>query len=57
MKHFSSLRRMVLLLALFPGASIGAEAPPNPGTAFITGSDRGIGFALVRTSRDRRTAG
>ncbi len=50
MKHWSSL----LLLALLPAASLAAESPPNPGTALITGSDRGIGFALVQEFERRR---
>jgi len=37
-----------LLLTLLPLAAPGAEPATNPGTAFITGSDRGIGFALVQ---------
>jgi len=53
MKHFSSQRLMMLLLSLFPVASLAAESPPNPGTAFITGSDRGIGFALVQEFESR----
>jgi NAD(P)-dependent dehydrogenase (short-subunit alcohol dehydrogenase family) len=44
MKHWLSL----LLAALLPAASLAADPAPNPGTAFITGSDRGIGFALVQ---------
>ncbi|MEY2854152.1 MAG: hypothetical protein RL030_1284 [Pseudomonadota bacterium] len=42
-----------LLLALVSVASLAAESPPNPGTAFITGSDRGIGFALVQEFESR----
>jgi len=42
-----------LLLALLPAALLAAEPPPNPGTAFITGSDRGIGFALVQEFESR----
>jgi NAD(P)-dependent dehydrogenase (short-subunit alcohol dehydrogenase family) len=49
MKHWSSL----LLIALLPAASLAAESPPNSGTAFITGSDRGIGFALVQEFESR----
>ncbi len=30
------------------GMTAATEAPPNPGTALITGSDRGIGLALTR---------
>jgi len=40
--------RASLLMILLPAAGFGAEPPPNPGTALITGSDRGIGFAMVR---------
>jgi NAD(P)-dependent dehydrogenase (short-subunit alcohol dehydrogenase family) len=43
----------LLLMALSPAALLAAEAPPNPGTAFITGSDRGIGFALVQEFESR----
>src|SRR3954466_4759705 len=43
----------LLLLALSPAALLAAESPPNPGTAFITGSDRGIGFALVQEFESR----
>jgi len=45
MKHWPSL-----LLALFPMMGFGADPAANPGTAFITGSDRGIGFALVNNA-------
>src|SRR3954470_15753887 len=44
MKFWPSL----LLMALLPTALPAAESPLNPGTALITGSDRGIGFALVQ---------
>jgi NAD(P)-dependent dehydrogenase (short-subunit alcohol dehydrogenase family) len=44
---------LLLLMALFPAVLVAAEAPPNPGTALITGSDRGIGFALVREFESR----
>ena len=43
----------LLLMALLPAASLAAESPPNPGTALITGSDRGIGFALVQEFESR----
>ncbi|MEJ0086704.1 MAG: SDR family oxidoreductase [Pseudomonadota bacterium] len=43
----------LLLIALSPAALLAAESPPNPGTAFITGSDRGIGFALVQEFESR----
>ena len=43
----------LLLMALSPAALLAAESPPNPGTAFVTGSDRGIGFALVREFESR----
>jgi NAD(P)-dependent dehydrogenase (short-subunit alcohol dehydrogenase family) len=34
--------------ATVPAVATPPEAPPNPGTALVTGSDRGIGLALVR---------
>jgi NAD(P)-dependent dehydrogenase (short-subunit alcohol dehydrogenase family) len=43
----------LLLIALSPAALLAAESPPNPGTALITGSDRGIGFALVQEFESR----
>ena len=43
----------LLLIALLPAALHAAESPPKPGTAFITGSDRGIGFALVQEFESR----
>jgi NAD(P)-dependent dehydrogenase (short-subunit alcohol dehydrogenase family) len=49
MKHWPSL----LILVLLPGISLAADAPPNSGTALITGSDRGIGFALVQEFESR----
>jgi NAD(P)-dependent dehydrogenase (short-subunit alcohol dehydrogenase family) len=49
MKHWSSL----LLMVLLPAISFAADSPPNPGTALITGSDRGIGFALVQEFESR----
>ncbi|MEP7312976.1 MAG: SDR family oxidoreductase [Pseudomonadota bacterium] len=49
MKHWTSL----LLMALLPLTSLAAESQPNPGTAFVTGSDRGIGFALVQEFESR----
>jgi NAD(P)-dependent dehydrogenase (short-subunit alcohol dehydrogenase family) len=48
MKHWPSL-----LLILMPMAGLGAETPPNAGTALITGSDRGIGYALVQEFESR----
>jgi len=42
-----------LWMALAPAVLFAAEAPPNPGTALITGSDRGIGFALVQEFESR----
>src|SRR5690348_14813591 len=42
------MKRCALLLMMLPALSLAADAPPNPGTALITGSDRGIGFALVQ---------
>ena len=49
MKHWSSL----LLSVLLPAISVAADSPPNPGTALVTGSDRGIGFALVQEFESR----
>ena len=43
----------LLLIALSPAASFAADSPPNSGTALITGSDRGIGFALVQEFESR----
>ncbi len=43
----------LLLLVLLPAISLAAEPPSNPGTALITGSDRGIGFALVQEFESR----
>jgi NAD(P)-dependent dehydrogenase (short-subunit alcohol dehydrogenase family) len=43
----------LLLMALLPATLLAVESPPNPGTAFITGSDRGIGFALVQEFESR----
>jgi NAD(P)-dependent dehydrogenase (short-subunit alcohol dehydrogenase family) len=42
-----------LLLTLLPTIGLGADQAPNPGTAFVTGSDRGIGFALVQEFESR----
>lgn len=46
-----------ILATLLPVVSVAADAPPNPapkpGTAFITGSDGGIGFALVQEFESR----
>jgi NAD(P)-dependent dehydrogenase (short-subunit alcohol dehydrogenase family) len=36
-----------------PVVSVAADPAPNPGTAFITGSDGGIGFALVQEFEGR----
>ena len=47
----------LLLMALSPAALLAAESPPNPGTAFITGSDRGIGFALVHSCSKKSRKG
>jgi NAD(P)-dependent dehydrogenase (short-subunit alcohol dehydrogenase family) len=44
MKTWSSL----LLMAMLAAPSLAADPPPDAGTALITGSDRGIGFALVQ---------
>jgi NAD(P)-dependent dehydrogenase (short-subunit alcohol dehydrogenase family) len=38
----------LILVALSPAVSFAADPQPNPGTALITGSARGIGFALVQ---------
>ena len=43
---------LVLLLCCAP-AMAATEPPPNPGTALITGSDRGIGLALTREFESR----
>jgi NAD(P)-dependent dehydrogenase (short-subunit alcohol dehydrogenase family) len=42
-----------MLLMLLPAVCFAAESPANPGTALITGSDRGIGFALVQEFESR----
>ncbi len=46
-----------ILVTLLSAVSVAAEAPPNPspnpGTALITGSDGGIGFALVQEFESR----
>jgi NAD(P)-dependent dehydrogenase (short-subunit alcohol dehydrogenase family) len=42
-----------ILATLLPAVSTAADGPPNPGTAFITGSDGGIGFALVQEFEGR----
>jgi short-subunit dehydrogenase len=39
---------LLLLLAVLPAVSVAADPPANPGTALVTGSDGGIGFALVQ---------
>ena len=43
MKHWPCL-----LLSVLSTMAHGADPAPNPGTALITGSDRGIGFALAQ---------
>jgi len=43
----------LLLMTLSPAVLLAADPTPNPGTAFITGSDRGIGFALVQEFESR----
>lgn len=43
----------LLLMALAPAVLLAAESQPNPGTALITGSDRGIGFALMQEFESR----
>ena len=43
----------LLLLAFLPAAFAAPNPPPEAGTAFITGSDRGIGFALVQEFEGR----
>lgn len=48
-----SVRLPLMVMALLPAVSVAADPPPNPGTAFITGSDRGIGFALVQEFESR----
>lgn len=42
-----------ILTALLPAVSAAADTAPNPGTALITGSDGGIGFALVQEFEGR----
>jgi NAD(P)-dependent dehydrogenase (short-subunit alcohol dehydrogenase family) len=42
-----------ILTVLLPAVSAAAEPMPNPGTALITGSDGGIGFALVQEFEGR----
>ncbi len=49
MKHWT----LLLLMVLLPAVSLAAESQPSPGTALITGSDRGIGFALVQEFESR----
>jgi len=49
MKYWTSL----LLVVLLPAVSLAAESPPYPGTTMITGSDRGLGFALVQEFESR----
>jgi NAD(P)-dependent dehydrogenase (short-subunit alcohol dehydrogenase family) len=39
---------LLLVLAMLPAVSVAADPPPTPGTALVTGSDGGIGFALVQ---------
>lgn len=43
----------LILLATLPALSAAADQPSASGTAFITGSDRGIGFALVKEFESR----
>jgi NAD(P)-dependent dehydrogenase (short-subunit alcohol dehydrogenase family) len=43
----------LILLAILPAASAAPNLPPDAGTVFITGSDRGIGFALVQEFESR----
>lgn len=42
-----------LLMALLSASSLAIDSPPNPGVALVTGSDRGIGFALVQEFESR----
>lgn len=42
-----------LLMALWSASSLAMDSPPNPGVALVTGSDRGIGFALVQEFESR----
>ena len=42
-----------ILTALLPVVSAAADTAPNSGTALITGSDGGIGFALVQEFEGR----
>jgi NAD(P)-dependent dehydrogenase (short-subunit alcohol dehydrogenase family) len=44
---------LAILTGLLPVVSVAADPAPNPGTAFITGSDGGIGFALVQEFEGR----
>ena len=49
MKSWAPLLLLVCTLGVSTSASAAKTAPPpNPGTALITGSDRGIGLALTR---------
>ena len=42
------LLSVLVLLAGLPATSLAEDSPGNPGTALVTRSDRGIGFALVQ---------
>jgi hypothetical protein len=59
MKRWSPLLLIVLLPAISPAADspVAPTHSPNPGTALITGSDRGIGFALLQEFESRGTLG
>ena len=43
----------LILIAILPAASAAPNSSADAGTAFITGSDRGIGFALVQEFESR----
>lgn len=43
----------LLLMAMPVAATFAADPPPTAGTALVTGSDRGIGFALVQEFESR----
>jgi NAD(P)-dependent dehydrogenase (short-subunit alcohol dehydrogenase family) len=43
----------LILLTILPAISVAADPPPQPGTVLITGSDRGIGFALAQEFESR----
>src|SRR5262245_5106715 len=44
---------LLMLMVLAPALPLAAGSPANPGTALVTGSDRGIGFALVQEFESR----